>query len=348
MFPGMVTFSLGSPRRARRGLVVLPVMVAGLLAGCGGQDAERSPAQAASRAEVVKSCGKQLSVMEPPRRAIGLEQNATEILLSLQLAERMVGSSYQTDPPLPGLQAAYDSVPVLAKLYPSRERVLEAEPDFVYSTYASAFADDAAGSRAALAKLDIPAYLSANGCEDPQLLPKTVTFGQVFAEIRDIARIFGVRARGEALVADQERRLRAARETAGEAGAGETLLWYYSGTATPYVSGCCGMPATLTQLVGAENAFGDEPEKWFEGNWEAIADRDPSVIVLADLTRGGDGDSAASKRGFLRTHPVAKQMRAVRENRFVVVAGSETDPNVRSVLAAEKLAAGLTRLDGGS
>jgi iron complex transport system substrate-binding protein len=330
-----------------RCLLVLPAVVAALLTGCGG-DEDPPSAAAADKAVTLRSCGESVRVTAPPRRAIAMEQNATEVLLSLGLADRMAGTSYQTDPPLPELAAAYETVPVLAKLYPSRERVLEAEPDFVYSTYGSAFADDAAGSRAELAELGVPAYLSANGCEDPTLLPSAVTFEQVFDEIRDIARIFGVEDRGEALVREQRERLEASRATAAGAGAGESLLWYYSGTSTPYVAGCCGMPATLTELVGAEHAFGDVREKWFEGNWEAIADRDPSVIVLADLSRGGDGDSAESKRRFLRSNPVTKRMQAVRENRFVVVAGSETDPNVRSVLAAEKLAAGLAEIEGGS
>lgn len=320
------------------------ITMAAVAAGCGGASAPLAPADAAREATTVRTCDRDVVVAAPPRRALAMEQNATEILLSLGLAGRMIGTAYQTDPPLPELAADYARVPVLAEGYPSRERVLEAEPDFVYSTYASAFAPDAAGPRDALARLGVPAYLSANGCEDPSLLPERVTFAQVFREIRDIAAIFGVQEAGETLVAEQEERLDAARTAVADAGAGETLLWHYSGTTAPYFAGCCGMPATLTGLVGARQAFDDEPQKWFEGSWEAAAALDPSVIVLADLTRGGEGDSAAQKRRFLRSNPVTRRMRAVREDRFVVVAGSETDPTVRSVLAAEKLAAGLRRL----
>jgi iron complex transport system substrate-binding protein len=337
--------------RSILGGVIGACALVAIAVGCGSDEQPASVAMASTTAAgpaVVRSCGREVRVETPPRRAITMEQGATEILLSLGLADRMVGTAYQTDPPLPELQAAYDDVPVLAKLYPSRERVLEAEPDFVYSTYGSAFGDDAAGSREDLAGLRVPAYLSINGCEDPKLLPATVSFEQVFDEIRDLSRVFGVEEKGDALIAEQQRRLEAAREQAAGAADGETLLWWYSGTSKPYVGGCCGMINALSALVGAKSAFGDAKEKWIEGSWEAIAERDPSVIVLADLTRGGDGDSAESKRRFLRSNPVTKRLRAVREDRLVVVAGSETDPNVRSVLAAEKLAAGLVELKEGS
>ena len=51
----------------------------------------------------------------------------------------MVGTSYLDDRILPEYQAAYDTVPVLAKEYPSYESLLAVEPDFVYGGWDSAF-----------------------------------------------------------------------------------------------------------------------------------------------------------------------------------------------------------------
>ena len=45
---------------------------------------------------------------------------------------------------------------------------------------------------------------------------------------------------------------------------------------------------------GARNAFADNRQLWPEISWEAILQRDPDVLVLADLTRGKDGDSVDS------------------------------------------------------
>ncbi|RKR86232.1 iron complex transport system substrate-binding protein [Micromonospora pisi] len=309
-------------------------------AACGTTSpAQDSPATTAGPV-VVTNCGLPLTVAAPPRRAVALEQNATEIMLSLGLADRMAGTSYQTDPVLPELRAGYEKVPVLAKLYPSREALRAANPDFVYSTYASAYASDAAGARKELGDLGVPAYLSPFSCEDPSAAKDEVTFDGIFAEIGDIATIFGVPDRGEQVVAAQRARLDAAKRNAGTA-PDTSLLWYYSGTKTPYVAGHGGLPDTISSLLGARNAFTDAQQKWPAGNWEEIAQRNPDIIVLADLTRGGEGDSAASKIEFLRSNPVTAKLDAVVHNRFITVSGSSMDPSVRSVTALEQVSAGL-------
>ncbi|MCG5449496.1 ABC transporter substrate-binding protein [Micromonospora hortensis] len=313
-------------------------------AGCsdGGAAAPAAQGHLATPVQLT-NCGLPVSVTAPPQRAIALEQNATEIMLSLGLADRMVGTSYQTDPVLPDLRPAYEKVPVLAKLYPSREAVRAANPDFVYSTYTSAYAPDAAGSRADLATLGVPAYLSEFACEKPADATQTVTFDGIFDEIRDIAGVFGVPERADKLIHDQQSRLDAARGVAPTAvpSAGPSLLWYYSGTSTPYVGGHGGVPDAISSLLGARNTFTDASQKWPAGNWEEIAKRNPEVIVVADLTRGGDGDSAQSKIDFLRRNPVTSKLDAVVAGRFVTVPGSSMDPSIRSVQAAELVGAHL-------
>lgn len=92
---------------------------------------------------------------------------------------------------------------------------------------------------------------------------------------------------------------------------------------------------------GATNAFADNRQLWPEISWESILDRDPDVLVLADLTRGDDGDSAEAKIRFLESDPVARRLTAVRERRWIVLPGSAMDPSLRNVDAVEALAAGL-------
>ncbi|MGV2915895.1 ABC transporter substrate-binding protein [Streptomyces alfalfae] len=317
------------------------------LAACGTSEPAPSRSTAATRPSdaVVDTCGTTLRVSEPPKRAIALEQNATEIMLSLGLADRMAGASYQTDPVLPALAADYKKVPVLADRYANHEATLAKEPDFLYSTLASAYADEAAGPRAGWKHLDVPAYLSVHDCENPEQSPREVRFDAIFDEIEDIATIFGVRQRGEKVVAGLRARLDRAVHAIPD-GIDADLMWYYSGTTTPYIAGHGGLPSTVGELTGLDNAFDDIPQKWPEGNWEDIAERDPEVIVLADLTRGGKGDSAEAKKKFLRSHPVTSRLRAVRENRFIVVPGSAMDPSLRSVSLVEELSKGLAELYG--
>jgi iron complex transport system substrate-binding protein len=66
--------------------------------------------------------------------------------------------------------------------------------------------------------------------------------------------------------------------------------------------------------------------------------------VLADLERGGDGDSAEAKIRFLESDPVARQLTAVKEQRYVVLGGTTMDPSIRNVDGIEQLADGLREL----
>ncbi|GAA1008134.1 ABC transporter substrate-binding protein [Acrocarpospora pleiomorpha] len=313
------------------------------LTACGnGVSKKQEPGAQAVR---LKSCALPLQVTSSPRRAVAMEQNATEIMLTLGLGGQMVGTAYQTDPVLPELKEAYARVPVLAKQYPGREALLSSRPDFVYSMRASAYAPEAAGPRDGLAKLGVPAYLSSNDCEDPALIPPSAEIEALYTEIEEIARIFGVQDRGQTVVAELRRRLEEAKRSA-PANLDASVMWYYSGTKTPIIAGDTGLPGTFSELLKVRNAFADISRQWAEGSWEEIATRDPDVIVLADLTRGGDGDSAQAKKDFLRNDPVASQLTAVKENRFIVVPASSLDPSIRSVSAIEQVGQGLARLYG--
>jgi len=308
--------------------VVIIVLAAGVLSGCAGAQAEPAAAPASSHPAVtITNCGARVTVAAPPKRAVAMEQNATEILLSLGLAGRMAGTSYQTDPVLPQLRAAYDSVPVLAKLYPSREKVLEAQPDFVYSTFTSAYAGDAAGPRKDLARLNVPAYLSRFACEDPAAGEETVTFDGILAEIREVATLFGVPGEGERLAADQQSRLAAAVQRA-QGHSGKSVLFHYSGTTTPYVAGPGGVPAAISDKLGLRNAYGDAQQRWPAGSWERIAARNPDVIVLADLT------AAATATAPSRRSTSCGRTRSRRSSTPCAPGGSSPCPAPRSTPAS--------------
>ena len=92
-----------------------------------------SPTPAASAAPVtIENCGVTTTYAQAPRRAVTLNQHATEVMLSLGLADRMVGTAYMDDTILPELAEAYAGVPVIAEEYPSKEVLLAAQPDFVF------------------------------------------------------------------------------------------------------------------------------------------------------------------------------------------------------------------------
>jgi iron complex transport system substrate-binding protein len=311
------------------------------LAACG--DDAPSATAAASTTVTLSNCDREVRVERTPRRVVTISQPATELLLTLGLADRMVGSVSWSDPVAPALAAANARVPVLSRGFASFERVLETEPDFVYATFDYAFTDAGVAPRDRFEQLGVATYQSSSECGGQDARQqRPLTLDDLYAEIGDLARIFAIEPRGARLV--ESLRARLARAAGGLDAGGISLAWWYSATKAPYIAGCCGAPGIVTRALGARNAFADERQLWPEIGWESLLARDPDVLVLADLTRGDDGDSAKAKIRFLESDPVARRLTAVRKRRYVVLAGSDMDPGLRTVDAVERVADGLRAL----
>lgn len=287
----------------------------------------------------IENCGIEITYDAAPQRVVTMNQAATEIMLALGLETHMVGTAYMDDAILPDLADAYASVPVLADKYPSQEVLFNAEPDFVYGVYNSAFGDEAAGPRPELLELGIRSYLSEVACVDESLRPEKATFEVVFDEIRDIGAIFGVADRAEALIADMQAQLDAVLATVNEAGAGEpvTIFWYDSGDDEPFVGACCGTPGMIIDAVGAQNIFDDADGNWASVSWEEVIARDPDAIVVIEA----DWSPAQEKIDLLQSNPAYASITGVQEERFIVIPFSATTLGVRNVDAVVALAEGL-------
>lgn len=318
-----------------------------VLTACSQSDAPVEPGVAAAGFPItVQNCGRDVVIDTPPQRAVSLNQGSTEILLSLGLADRMVGSATWTDPVRENLAEDNAKVPQLAVNKPSLETVLDAEPDFVSASFAGTLGPGGVADRDQFDSLGVPSYLAPSDCVGKVSVnadgarTEPFTMDAIYGEIRDLARIFDVTERGEELIAGLEQRMRDSRLRADA-----DLAYWFSDIRAPYFGGCCGSPGVITDTVGARNIFLDTTEEWPQVSWEVIADRDPDVLVLADLSRRTiDGDALAAKIEFLETNPVTSRLTAVREKRYIVVNGADLNPSIRTVDGTEKVADGLRRL----
>ena len=328
----------------RRILVVASLVV---LTACGQPEAPAERGQTAAGFPItVQNCGRDVVIDTPPQRAVSLNQGSTEILLSLGLADRMVGSATWTDPVRENLAEDNAKVPQLAVNKPSLETVLDAEPDFVSASFAGTLGPGGVADRDQFDSLGVPSYLAPSDCVGKVSVnadgarTEPFTMDAIYGEIRDLARIFDVPERGEELIAGLEQRMRDSRLRADA-----DLAYWFSDIRAPYFGGCCGSPGVITDTVGARNIFLDTTEEWPQVSWEVIADRDPDVLVLADLSRRTiDGDALDAKIEFLESNPVTSRLTAVRENRYIVVNGADLNPSIRTVDGTEKVADGLRRL----
>jgi iron complex transport system substrate-binding protein len=335
-----------SPRRVLSALALPPLL---LLAACGTEATESPAGTAEGYPRTIENCGREVTVEAPPERAVSLNQGSTEILLSLGLADRMVGTATWTDPVAEGLEEANTTVPRLADNAPSFERVLAEEPDFVSASFVSTLSEGGVATREDFENLGVPTYLSPADCVKSNegagdgVREEPLALDTVYGEVRDLATVFGVEERGEELVAELQERVDTA--TSGIDASGVTVLYWFANSESPYMAGCCGAPGIITEAVGAENVFDDTHAEWPQINWETVADRNPDVLVIGDLTRESQtAETAEAKIRFLEGNPVTRHMDAVRNERYILLSGAAMNPSIRTVEGIEKVAQGLRDL----
>lgn len=354
------------PARAPRRRAILPVVVAAALtlAACGDNDdaaptdtapssetTERPPGTTEPSSEstesssesterpgdVIANCDVDVAAGHPDR-ILTMNQGATEIALALGFGDQMFGTAYLDDAILPELADEYEAIPVISDEYPSTEALFDLEPDFVYASYPSAFGPDVAGDRVALADLGVGSYLSPAACPERADTDEALTFDLVFQEYTDVATLFGDRAAGDALVAEQQAMLDESHSADFE---DTTVFWWDGGLDAPTAGACCGAPGMIMDAVGVTNVFGDVDGSWAEVGWESVVSADPDVIVLIDAS----WDPAADKQAHLESDPALSNLTAVRNQSYVVVPFSASTPGVRNAAVVGEIAELITELD---
>ena len=323
-------------------LAILAVVL--LLAACGGDDADSVQGGEAAGISV-ENCSTTTgedsqeafpvsshTYTEAPSRAVTMNQHTTELMLTLGLQDRMAGTAYIDDFILSELKEAYDSVPVLADEYPSKEVILGSETDFIYAGFASAFRETAAGPQADLADLGIPSYLTLAICKE-----EADSIQDIYDDIANISRIFEVTERGEALIASMKKDIESVTSKVDPSGTPIRAFLYDSGDDAPYTSVCCSMFTNLIELASAKNIFDDVDGRWATVNWEEVIERDPEVIVLIEAV----WSTAQEKMDFLTTNEALADITAVKEQRFVTINFSSIVPGIRNPEAIRTLAEGI-------
>ncbi|MCX5226472.1 ABC transporter substrate-binding protein [Streptomyces sp. NBC_00233] len=303
-----------------------------LLAACSAPATEAPAAKAAPGFPyTVSNCGVKTTFKAPPQRAVTMNQHVTEVMLALGLEKSLVGTAYLDDAILPAYKKAYDSVPVLAKEYPSKEALLAANPDFVYGGYSSAFASKDGRSRDDLKRAGIDTRLNTEYC--PSGSPSV---DDLYREVDEIGRTFGVPDRAEKWVREARTTV-AATEKRLKGTAPVSVFVYDSGDKTAFTAGGKGIGNELITRAGGRNVFADLDKAFGDATWEQVVARKPEVVVIYDY----GSTTVEQKKKRLLDDPALKDVPAIRNRRFAVMPLSDTVLGVRVPAAVDKLAAQL-------
>ncbi|MEW2394080.1 ABC transporter substrate-binding protein [Streptomyces venezuelae] len=288
-------------------------------------------AKAAGFPYTVTNCGVKTTYDAPPKRAVTMNQHTTEVMLELGLKDHLAGTAYLDDKVLPKYEKAYDSVPVVAKEYPSYEKLLAANPDFVYGGYASAFLAGDGRSRSALAKSGIKSRLNVEGCAK-----KPVSMDDVYREVREVGSTFGVRDRADKWVSGAQRELAATAEKS-KGKKPLSVFVYDSGDKTAFTAGGRGIGNDIIERAGGRNVFGHVDKSFSDASWESVVKNKPEAILILDY----GATTVAQKKKRLLDDPVLRDVPAIKNKRFAVLPLSDMVTGVRAPEAVRKLAAQL-------
>lgn len=282
----------------------------------------------------VQSCNRSVTFDAPPERAISNDVNLTEMMLVLGLADRMVGytgiSGWKTLDE--EMRAGVDALPELSAKYPSKEVLVGADADFFFAGWNYGMKVGGEVTPESLAPFGIKVYELTESCT--HIMDKgKASIDDMYIDLLNLGRIFGVEDRAQALVEGYKADLAAFTDTL-EAGNPLRVFVYDSGEDAPFTAGRFAMPTALIEAAGGRNVMDDFEKSWATVTWEEVVERNPEFVVIVNY-----GDvTAEQKRDFMMSNPAFADLEAVKNDRFVTLEYVEATPGPRNIQAIKSLA----------
>ena len=284
----------------------------------------------------VKSCDREVTFAAPPQRAVSNDVNLTEMMLALGLSDSMVGytgvSAWKTLDET--LRQGVEQMPELSPDYPTKEVLLGADADFYFAGWNYGMTVGGEVTPQTLAAFDIAVYELTESCIHIMAKSKA-SMDDMYVDLLNLGRIFGVEDRARALVDGYRRELEAFAAARPATAAAPSVFVYDSGEDKPFTAGRYAIPTALIEAAGGRNIMDDVETSWVAVGWEPVIERNPEVIVIVNY-----GDvTAEQKIDFMKSNPAFSAIPAVQNDRFVVLDYVEATPGPRNIAAIKRLSA---------
>lgn len=284
----------------------------------------------------VKSCNRDVTFEAAPSRAVSNDVNLTEMMLALGLTGSMVGytgvSEWKTLDET--LRAGVAELPELSPDYPTKEVLLGADADFYFAGWNYGMKVGGEITPDTLAPFGVAVYELTESCIHIMDKPKA-SIDDLYVDLINLGKIFGVSERAEALVAGYQSELAAFTATLPKRDNPPKVFIYDSGEEKPFTAGRYAIPTALIEAAGGSNIMDDVDSSWVEIGWEPVIERNPDIIVIINYGEV----TAEQKAEFMRSNPAFKDIPAVKHNRFVTLQYVEATPGPRNIAAIKHLAA---------
>lgn len=267
---------------------------------------------------------------ESPKRVISTNQTTTEILLELGLGDKMVGTAFLDNTILPSLKDQYDKIPVLAAKYPSKEIVLEKNPDFIIGWF-SAFTDKNIGTVSSWNEKGVNTYIQRNSG-----VTKKSDLENIYKDIKDIGKIFDIEENANTYVTEMKNRINTITEKTNKLEKKQKVLVIEGSGENKYrVYGNNSLAADMVEKAGGVNLS----EKGGEISLENIIEMNPDIIVLIYFEQQVKDNKDAE---VLLNNPALQKVNAIKDKKILYTPLAETYAGgVRTVSGIENMAKGF-------
>ncbi len=271
-----------------------------------------------------------VKVEKPREKAVTLSQFMTEMLLALDLGDKMVGTALLDNPILPEFEEVYNKIPELEigeGHSISKEAFIATGADFV-SGWDMSISDQTTGSPDELISKDITPFLAKSYSPD-------ATVETVYEDFELLGKLFGVEDKASEVINKMKSDIKKVNDKLGEVKEEDKVrvMVYDSGEDKAMAVGS-GLANNLIELAGGQNIFGEESQPYINATWESVVSKNPEVIVVTDYLAGSPVEE---KIEFLKSHPVLKDVDAIKNNRVYVVGLADLSPGVRNPMVIEKM-----------
>lgn len=326
-------------KRLRTFIVLLSIMGVTLgVTGCSSNDKKEESetkveASNFSPVEFTYSDGAKeydVKVESTREKAVTLSQFMTEMLLALDLGDKMVGTALLDNPILPEFEEAYNKIPELEigeGHSISKEAFLATGADFV-SGWDMSISEQTTGSPDELIEKDITPFLAKSYAYDS-------TVETVYEDFELLGKLFGVEDKATEVINNMKSDIKAITDKIGDIKEEDRveMMVYDSGEDKAMVVGS-GLANNLIELSGGKNIFADSDQPYINVTWESVVAKNPKVIVVTDYLAGSPVEE---KIEFLKSHPALKNVDAIKNNRIYVVGLADLSPGVRNSQVIEKM-----------
>ena len=290
---------------------------------------------------MVNSCDRQVEFETTPSRVIVHDLNMNEMIMALDLEDRLVGVTgvtgwYKKEGP--ALMKKLGDVPELAPKYPTLENLLAAEPDLFIAGWYYGMKPGGEVTPDILVKHGVKTLELTESCIHLKKSKTKASMDLLFNDILRLGRVFDKSTQAKALVKSWKEDL-AMIEKALANDAIKRVFLYDSGEEKPFTAGKFAIPTAMIEAAGGKNIVDDMNTSWGRTSWEIVASRNPEFLILLDYSEDGGGADGLLK--FLRSHPAMRETEAVKNSHYVALRYAELTPGPANIRAIQKIAVGM-------